>query len=115
MYRYIASPPGAPPPFPTDPVAGYVADAFWSLGDIPSFKLFESEKVFAFLDINPLSQGHAVCSSLYILPRTATVLTLVLCNFALDSCGDSFSEYTLDQIIDVVKIFELTNCDLNSS
>ena len=23
-------------------------------------KLFESEKVFAFLDINPLSYGHAV-------------------------------------------------------
>ncbi len=30
------------------------------LGDIPSFKLFESEKTFAFLDINPLSRGHAV-------------------------------------------------------
>ncbi|CAD6443069.1 cad021f8-3f66-4038-abd7-c7a772df568a [Sclerotinia trifoliorum] len=29
-------------------------------GDIPSFKLFESEKVFAFLDINPLSRGHAL-------------------------------------------------------
>ncbi|KAK4695992.1 histidine triad (HIT) family protein, partial [Lecanoromycetidae sp. Uapishka_2] len=29
-------------------------------GDIPSFKLFESEKVFAFLDIQPLSQGHAL-------------------------------------------------------
>lgn len=29
-------------------------------GDIPSFKLFESEKVFAFLDIQPLSRGHAV-------------------------------------------------------
>lgn len=29
-------------------------------GDIPSFKLFESEKVLAFLDINPLSRGHAL-------------------------------------------------------
>ncbi|CAD0022344.1 unnamed protein product [Aureobasidium pullulans] len=28
-------------------------------GEIPSMKLFESEKVFAFLDINPLSYGHA--------------------------------------------------------
>ncbi|EHL02535.1 putative Hit family protein 1 [Glarea lozoyensis 74030] len=28
--------------------------------DIPSFKLYESEKVFAFLDINPLSKGHAL-------------------------------------------------------
>jgi hypothetical protein len=32
------------------------------IGDIPSFKLFESEKVLAFLDIQPLSRGHAVCS-----------------------------------------------------
>jgi diadenosine tetraphosphate (Ap4A) HIT family hydrolase len=29
-------------------------------GEIPSMKLFESDKVFAFLDINPLSYGHAV-------------------------------------------------------
>ncbi|KXG53218.1 Histidine triad (HIT) protein [Penicillium griseofulvum] len=29
-------------------------------GDIPSLKLFESDKVFAFLDIQPLSRGHAV-------------------------------------------------------
>jgi len=29
-------------------------------GDIPSFKLFESDRVFAFLDIQPLSKGHAL-------------------------------------------------------
>ncbi|KAI9773465.1 MAG: Adenosine 5'-monophosphoramidase [Geoglossum simile] len=29
-------------------------------GDIPAFKLFESEKVLAFLDIQPLSRGHAL-------------------------------------------------------
>ncbi|KAI5863583.1 HIT-like protein [Durotheca rogersii] len=29
-------------------------------GEIPSFKLFESDKTFAFLDINPLSRGHAL-------------------------------------------------------
>ncbi|KAK7426313.1 Adenosine 5'-monophosphoramidase [Neonectria magnoliae] len=28
--------------------------------EIPSMKLFESEKVFAFLDIGPLSKGHAL-------------------------------------------------------
>jgi len=33
-----------------------------SIGDIPAFKLFESEKVLAFLDIQPLSRGHAVRS-----------------------------------------------------
>jgi hypothetical protein len=32
-------------------------------GEIPSMKLFESDKVFAFLDINPLSYGHAVSFS----------------------------------------------------
>ncbi|KAM5341649.1 hypothetical protein ACJ41O_014680 [Fusarium nematophilum] len=29
-------------------------------GEIPSFKLFESDKTLAFLDIGPLSQGHAL-------------------------------------------------------
>lgn len=29
-------------------------------GEIPSFKLFESDKVLAFLDINPLSRGHTL-------------------------------------------------------
>ncbi|KAL2877520.1 Adenosine 5'-monophosphoramidase [Colletotrichum sp. CLE4] len=33
-------------------------------GEIPCFKLFESEKTLAFLDINPLSRGHAT----YIVP-----------------------------------------------
>lgn len=38
------------------------------VGEIPSFKLFESDKVLAFLDITPLSRGHAVRSP--FLPRT---------------------------------------------
>jgi len=29
-------------------------------GEIPSFKLFQSSTVFAFLDIQPLSRGHAL-------------------------------------------------------
>ncbi|MCJ1399302.1 Adenosine 5'-monophosphoramidase [Xylographa trunciseda] len=29
-------------------------------GEIPSFKLFESQHILAFLDINPLSRGHAL-------------------------------------------------------
>ncbi|KAK7546687.1 HIT-like domain-containing protein [Phyllosticta citricarpa] len=29
-------------------------------GEIPSMKLFESEKVYAFLDIGPLSAGHSL-------------------------------------------------------
>jgi len=29
-------------------------------GEIPSLKLFESDKTLAFLDINPLSRGHSL-------------------------------------------------------
>ncbi|KEZ45480.1 hypothetical protein SAPIO_CDS1797 [Scedosporium apiospermum] len=29
-------------------------------GEIPCFKLFESERTLAFMDINPLSRGHAL-------------------------------------------------------
>ncbi|OQO12500.1 hypothetical protein B0A48_03142 [Cryoendolithus antarcticus] len=29
-------------------------------GEIPSMKVFESDRTFAFLDINPLSYGHAL-------------------------------------------------------
>lgn len=36
-------------------------------GEIPSFKVFESDKVFAFLDIQPLSRGHAVGSRHFCL------------------------------------------------
>lgn len=33
-------------------------------GDIPSYKIYEDEKVYAFLDINPLSKGHIL-----VLPK----------------------------------------------
>lgn len=29
-------------------------------GEIPSFKVYEDERVFAFLDINPFSKGHVL-------------------------------------------------------
>ncbi|MBO5642404.1 MAG: HIT family protein [Kiritimatiellae bacterium] len=29
-------------------------------GEIPSFKVFEDENIFAFLDINPFSKGHVL-------------------------------------------------------
>jgi len=29
-------------------------------GQLPSYKIYENEKVFAFLDIGPLSQGHTL-------------------------------------------------------
>ncbi|KAI5842561.1 HIT-like domain-containing protein [Morchella snyderi] len=34
-------------------------------GEIPSFKLIETEKIFAFLDIQPLSKGHCL-----VIPKT---------------------------------------------
>ena len=37
------------------------------IGEIPSFKLFESDKTIAFLDINPLSTGHAL-----VIPKCAS-------------------------------------------
>ncbi len=43
-------------------------------GDIPSFKLIETDTVFSFLDINPLSRGHALvipkhhCEKFHQLP-----------------------------------------------
>lgn len=36
-------------------------------GEIPSFKIAENEKFFAFLDINPLSKGHTL-----VIPRQET-------------------------------------------
>ncbi len=33
-------------------------------GEIPSYKIYEDEKVFVFLDINPLSKGHTL-----VLPK----------------------------------------------
>jgi histidine triad (HIT) family protein len=33
-------------------------------GEIPAYKVYEDEKVYAFLDINPLSKGHTL-----VLPK----------------------------------------------
>ena len=44
-------------------------------GEIPSFKIFENDKVFSFLDINPLSAGHTLivpkyhAASLHEIPQ----------------------------------------------
>ena len=32
-------------------------------GEIPSFKVFEDDKTFAFMDINPVNEGHALVIS----------------------------------------------------
>jgi diadenosine tetraphosphate (Ap4A) HIT family hydrolase len=44
-------------------------------GEIPSMKIFESEKTFAFLDIGPLSRGHSV-SSTYTLSHWLSLTSL---------------------------------------
>lgn len=37
-------------------------------GEIPSFKVYEDERVFAFMDINPISEGHTL-----IIPKSHAV------------------------------------------
>jgi len=37
-------------------------------GDIPSFKVYEDDRVFAFEDINPISEGHTL-----VIPKTHAV------------------------------------------
>ena len=34
-------------------------------GEIPSFKVFENDKIFCFFDINPLTKGHTL-----VIPKT---------------------------------------------
>ncbi|KAI9830612.1 MAG: Adenosine 5'-monophosphoramidase [Thelocarpon superellum] len=41
-------------------------------GEIPSLKLFESDKILAFLDIQPLSRGHALREVLPVVKRLVT-------------------------------------------
>ncbi|MBN2166496.1 MAG: HIT family protein [Marinilabiliaceae bacterium] len=36
-------------------------------GEIPSYKIYEDEKYFAFLDINPLAEGHTL-----VIPKDET-------------------------------------------
>ena len=46
-------------------------------GEIPSIKLYEDEHVFSFMDINPVSEGHALvipkthAENLWEIPETA--------------------------------------------
>lgn len=48
-------------------------ESLFATGEIPAFKLYESDKVLAFLDIQPLSSGHAVsCFHVFIVPRITT-------------------------------------------
>ncbi|KAF7563768.1 hypothetical protein G7046_g352 [Stylonectria norvegica] len=48
-------------------------------GEIPSLKLFESDKTLAFLDIGPLSKGHAVMPlSAFPIFQTVKLTTLQL-------------------------------------
>lgn len=49
-----------------------------STGEIPCMKLFENEKVLAFLDIGPLSKGHAVCHFKFHFLSSARQLSTVV-------------------------------------
>ncbi len=58
------------PDHPTDPDCIFCKII---AGQIPSFKIYEDEAVFAFLDIGPLTHGHAL-----VIPKAhhATVMTI---------------------------------------
>ena len=40
-------------------------------GEIPSYKIAEDENFFAFLDINPNSKGHTLCSPKKVVDKVA--------------------------------------------
>ncbi len=77
-------------------------------GDIPSFKLFESDKVLAFLDIQPLSKGHAVRRFPFLpanegcADRSAGVLQLVVPKHHGEKLVD-IPDDALAEILPVVK------------
>ena len=48
-------------------------------GEIPSMKIFESDKTFAFLDIGPLSRGHSVRLFLPLNLPFASLISMCLC------------------------------------
>lgn len=56
-----------------------VTDFNVDTGEIPSFKLVETDSVYSFLDINPLSKGHAL-----VIPKCTSSFQL-----AILSCAES--------------------------
>lgn len=66
---------------------GYVS-TMWRLdtrdnalaGEIPSFKLVETDKVFSFLDIGPLSKGHALIIPKCMVTFPRSLITLARTN-----------------------------------
>lgn len=52
-------------------------------GEIPSYKCAESEKFYAFLDINPLRQGHTL-----VIPRREV-------DYIFDMADDELAEFQL--------------------
>ncbi|KAF7357386.1 HIT domain-containing protein [Mycena sanguinolenta] len=54
------------------------AESIRDPGEIPSFKLIETELSFSFLDIGPLSKGHALVSDEVFTASDSRLLTLPL-------------------------------------
>jgi hypothetical protein len=52
----------------------------YTLGELPCMKLFESSRVLAFLDIQPLSRGHAVRPVLALLLQPSPGGSVVPCD-----------------------------------
>ena len=58
-------------------------------GEIPSYKIAESDKFFAFLDINPMAKGHTL-----VVPKQET-------DYIFDLDDDLLAEMTVFFISDV--------------
>ena len=50
------------------------------IGEIPSYKLIETEQLFSFLDIGPLSKGHAL-----IIPKCTYLVSFICCSNLMES------------------------------
>ena len=70
------------------------------LGEIPSYKIAENDKFYAFLDINPLAKGHSL-----VVPKTE-----VDCYFDLDD--DTIQEINLFSK-KVAKSIEKIDCSVS--
>lgn len=62
-------------------------------GDIPSYKIYEDEKIMAFLDVNPVTPGHTL-----IIPKEHTLDFTTIDNVIL--------EHIINKAKDIAKLLD---------
>ena len=70
-------------------------------GELPSYKLFEDSKVYAFLDINPISEGH-----LLVIPKFHAIKTHEVPNEYLEGILPVISRLALAMNLDNYNILQ---------